>query len=124
MKGGRVDVMLEKGTIEEGTERARAGATETYGEVASEGGRSEEGREERGKEGATERGNEPGRSVGEREQGANEGGKFQGRYSEQDTSQYTVYSIQCTTHRGPCPLVLQKKTVDIVCVVMYCLTSG
>ena len=99
MKGGRVDGMLKKGTIEEGTERGRAGATETYGEVASEGGRSEEGRE----------------------QGANEVGKFQGRYSEQDTSQYTVYNAQHTAALALETLVLQKKNsgrVYKLCIVM------
>ena len=43
------------------------------------------------KEGATERGR------GEREErgkGDREGGKLQGRYPEEDTGQYTVYSIR------------------------------
>ena len=123
MKGGRVDGML-KGTIEEGTERGRAGATETYGEVASEGGRSEVGREQRreglSKGGAWERG-----SKGQMREGNVKGG----------TPSRILASIQYTMHNTPRPLPLKlwyckRKIVDgyinsaLLCVIMYCLTSG
>ena len=55
--------------IEEGNERGRDGAEREGREAASGGGR------ELGREGAME-----------------EGGIFHGRYSEEDTGQYTVYS--------------------------------
>ena len=35
-------------------------------------------------------------------QGDREVGKLQGRYPEKDTGQYTVYSAQNDTQRGPC----------------------
>ena len=34
--------------------------------------------------------------------GAREGGKLQGRYPEEDTGQYTVYSAQNNKQCGPC----------------------
>ena len=38
-----------------------------------------------------------------RRKGDREGGKLQGRYPElEDTGQYTIYSAQNYTQRGPC----------------------
>ena len=58
-----------------------------------------DGARERG-EGATERGR--GATEERRRNGDREGGKLQGRYPEEDTGQYTVYSAQNNTQRGPC----------------------
>ena len=65
----------------------------------SEGKRGREEASGGGREQRSE-GEEQGRSVGGREMG--EGGKLQGRYHEEDTDQYTVYSVQNNTQRGPC----------------------
>ena len=58
-----------------------------------------------GKRGGSKRAEEGG-SNGVREErgrkGDREGGKLQGRYPEEDTGQYTVYSAQNNTQRGPC----------------------
>ena len=81
---------MRKGTTEKGTELDMDGARERG-----------EGRSERRREGATERGR------GAREErwrkGVWEGRKLQGRYPEEDTGRYTVYSAQIYPHRGPCP---------------------
>ena len=53
-----------------------------------------EGGSEWMKEGATERGREEREERGRK--GAGEGGKLQGRYPEEDTGQYTVYSRERT----------------------------
>ena len=73
-------------------------------------GTSEEGMDganERGKGGRREQrseGKEKGRSVGGREIG---GGKLQGKYPEEDTGQYTLYSRERTKQHTTRPLPLR-----------------
>ena len=83
--------------VEEGNERGR-GRTRQGWSDEEKGGRmwTEEGGSEEEREGE-----EQGRSEGGRE-GAIEGGKCHGRYSEEDTGHYTVYSAQNNPQRGPC----------------------
>ena len=70
--------------------------------------RTEEGWSEEERDGARKRGRERskgGARDGESEQGskgAREGGKCHGRYPDEDTGQYTVYSAQNNPQRGPC----------------------
>ena len=59
-----------------------------------------EGGSERRREGATERGRGAREECGRK--GYMEGGKLQGRYPEEDTGQYAVYSAQNNTQRDPC----------------------
>ena len=55
------------------------------------------------KGGAREGGREGGREVGRGgRKGARQGDKFQGRYPEEDTGQYTVSSAQNNPQCGPC----------------------
>ena len=65
----------------------------------SEGKRRESKRaEEGGSNGARER-----IKGGAWVNGDRDGGKLQGRYPEEDTGQYTVYSAHNYLQRGPCP---------------------
>ena len=58
-----------------------------------------EGGSERRRDGATERGRGGREERGRK--GDREGGKLQGRYPEEDTGQYIVYSAQTNTQRDP-----------------------
>ena len=78
-----------KGQNEAGSERGRERREDADG-----GGR------ERGREGARGAREERGRESGSK--GAREGEKFHGRYPEEDTGQYTVYSAQNNPQRVPC----------------------
>ena len=64
-----------------------------------------EGGSERRKEAATERGRGERKECGRK--GDTEGGKLQGRYSEDDTGQYTLYSRERTKQHTTRPLPLR-----------------
>ena len=75
-------------------------------------GRLRKGTSEEGMDGANERGKGGGGSNGARERrkgGAREigGGKLQGKYPEEDTGQYTLYSRECTKQHTTRPLPLR-----------------
>ena len=102
-------------------EGGREGASRDGGWEGGSKGREEVGMEEGLREGTSEEGTERGRDGGEeegREQGRDrvsamseggewEGGKLQGMYTEEDTGQYTVYSIQCTKQPTTLPMPLR-----------------
>ena len=77
----------------EGTERGRDESRER-----------EEGGSERRRDGARKGGSNWAREMsnGGSKGGARKGGKFQGRYLEEDSGQYAVYSAQNNPQRGPC----------------------
>ena len=82
------------------------GAKERWGREDASGGRSEQRSE----------GEEKGRSVGGRE-----GGKLQGRYPEEDTGQYTVYSRERahkTTHNAALAIATLVLRYYKLCIVM------
>ena len=95
--------MREGGSRSGGREgRFRKGTSEEGMDGAKERG---QGGSERREEGATERGR------GERKEhwrkGDREGGKLQGRYPEEDTGQYTLYSRERTKQHTMRPLPLR-----------------
>ena len=84
--------MLRTGTSEEGTERWRGGRKRPKEEGARKGGGN-----------GPREGSKGGSKGDRRREGAMEGGKLQGRYHEEDTGQYTVYSALNNPQRGHCP---------------------
>ena len=87
--GGR-EGRLRKGTSEEGIDGAKERG---------------QGGSERREEGATQRGRGEGEERGRK--GDREGGNLQGRYPEEDTGQYTLYSRESTKQHTTRPLPLR-----------------
>ena len=92
--GGR-EGKLRKGTSEGGTQAWTKRRKE--GREEASGGRREQRSE----------GQEKGRSVGGGAKGEREGGNLQGRYPEEDTGQYTLYSRERTKQHTTRPLPLR-----------------